>query len=137
VALSSTSIVIGGESETAGGETYAGHVYLYSASTDDLALTLSSPTPAYDGYFGERVALSGTTLVVGGGYATAGGFEEAGQVFSFKSTTGALLHSYVSPSPQTAGQFGWSVAASGSEIAIGAPDETANGDSYGGYVYLY
>src|SRR6267143_3555132 len=59
VAISGTTIVVGAPGETAGG--FAGHAYVFDATTGDLIRTLTSPNTQLEGEFGESVAISGAT----------------------------------------------------------------------------
>lgn len=91
------------------------------------SLTLTSPNPETNGFFGGDV--SGVPDADGDGYddllvsATAenGGATDAGRVYLLSGATGTLLHTLTSPNPESGGRYGFSVS--------GVPD--VNGDGRG------
>jgi len=137
VAISGLTAVVGTRYYTVSGTTYAGRAYLFNASTGALLSTLSSPHPQKDGHFGWSVAISGTTVVVGAPFEKSKGVSLAGRAYVFDATTSALISTLNSPAPQTYGEFGWSVAVSGSLVVVGAPDETSAGLADAGYAHVY
>ena len=137
VALSKTLVVVGAPTENASGVEQGGHVYTFSTKTHALASTLTSPNLETDGNFGESVAVSGNTLVVGASGETAGGDVAAGHAYVFNAKTAVLSFTFQSASPQAQGNFGARVAVGGSLIVIGAPDEAANGVLEAGNVYAF
>ena len=84
----------------------------------------------------------GTSVAVDGDYAVVGaigddiGGADSGVVKVFHSTTGELLWLITNPSPAANDQFGYSVAISGTRLAVGATqDDTGATDA--GSVYVY
>ena len=76
---------------------------------------IKNPGPSNDN-FGQSVTLSGTTAVIGAPYAVQG--EGAAYVFQLSGTTWTQRQELAEPG---GGEFGWSVAMSGSELLIGEP----------------
>jgi hypothetical protein len=89
VAASGNLIVVAAPGETVGGNSSAGHSYVFNAETGALVTTLTSPIPQYNGNFGLSVAISGNIAVVGAPGETADGDAYAGHayIFSVASTT--------------------------------------------------
>lgn len=99
-------------------------------------VTLISPTPTSGDNFGFSVAAVGTNVLIGAPYASPGGVVDAGLAYLFDNT-GVLLQTFSKPTaPVPDERFGWSVAALGTDVLIGAPfDNTAASQS--GAVYLF
>jgi hypothetical protein len=81
----------------------------------------------------ERVA---TRIVVGAVGETVSGFTAAGHVYIFTADTGSLVKTLSSPNPIANGIFGQSVGMTSTTI-VGAPDETASGQSQAGHAYTF
>jgi large repetitive protein len=137
VAMSGTTVVVGAWNETASGDSGAGHAYAFSAVTDDLLSTFTSPNAQANGNFGFSVAISGSTVVVGTYNETASGDRDAGHAYTFNATTGGRISTFTSPNAQVGGSFGTSVAISGTTVVVGAWGEAVSGDGYAGHVYLF
>ena len=119
----------------------AGAAYLFDTATGALLQTFLNPTPANRDFFGDDVALFGNRALISTiGDDTAA--LNAGAAYLFDTLTGALLHTFLNPTPELNNafgnndNFGFSVALSGTRIAIGAPNENVNG-FHNGAVYLY
>jgi hypothetical protein len=137
VAISGYYAVVSAPLESSGGFSYAGNAYVFDAQTGALVQTLTSPSAQEDGSFGLSVAITGTLATVGAPYETSGGFSEAGNAYVFDAQTGALLQTLTSPDAQAEGSFGYSVAASGNIVTIGAYNETADGFLGAGRAYVF
>ena len=137
VAINGTTVVVGAPDETVSGYAEAGQAYVFNATTGTLLLTLTSPTPQAGGWFGASVATNGTVVVVGAPLEGACGSKQAGQVYTFNAMTGALLLTLTSPHCQAYGEFGISVAISGSMLAVGAGGEAAAGLGAAGRAYVF
>lgn len=84
---------------------------------------------------GHSVALGQTLAVMGSPYDNIGG-EDSGVVWVHDASSGALLQRLQNPVPSRDSHFGWSVAVSGTLVAVGVPeDNTAENDA--GIVYVY
>ena len=141
-------LLVGAPLENRGAEN-AGAAYLYSGATGLLVRTLESPNPELDGEFG--VSVSGVSDVNGDGRVDLlvgasredGGATDAGRVYVFNGTTGALLQTLVSPNPELDGQFGSAIAgvsdANGDgrgDVLIGSPSEDGGAEN-AGRAHLY
>jgi hypothetical protein len=137
VAVSGASLVVGDPDHNATGYFFSGAAYLFSSSTGLLTFALANPQPADSGNFGWAVAVNGDDVVVGAPDEIASGLTTAGNVTIFNGSSGAIVTTLVSPNIQSGGFFGFAVASSGSDIVVGAPDETANGMADAGHAYIY
>src|SRR5262245_18628806 len=90
------------------------------ATSYSLALTIPNPAPSSQALFGNSVAAIGTDILVGAPFDDTMG-NDAGAVYRFDGTTGALVQTYFSPTPVAGAAFGDSIAVRGSTIAVGAP----------------
>jgi hypothetical protein len=88
-----------------------------------------------DTRMGHSAALGQTLVVLGSPFDNIGG-EDSGVVWVHDAASGALLQRLQNPAPFKDSYFGWSVAVSGSLVAVGVPeDNTAENDA--GIVYVY
>jgi hypothetical protein len=60
----------------------------------------------------------------------------AGHAYTFNAISGLQITEYTSPSVETNESFGYSVAINGTDLLVGAPFETALGNSNGGHVWV-
>lgn len=102
-----------------------------------LVQSLHSPATARQAgtQLGYAVAIDGDRAVFGSPFDNIGG-EESGIVAIHSSSSGALLEQLVNPRPENGSHFGWSLAISGSLLAVGVPqDDTGANDA--GIVCVY
>ena len=113
----------------------AGAVYIFDARTGELLNTLLSPQGGENDQFGRAITFVGDNVLVGARFDDAFG-DNAGAAYLFDGDTGELLQSFSSPFDAPNAQFGYTVAAMGENVLVGARfDETgANGV---GAVYLF
>ncbi len=134
VGVSGNTVVVGTPYDDTGA-TNAGSAYVFDAATGNLLHTLSKPTPAASDRFGNMVAVSGNTVVVGTPYDDTGA-TDAGSAYVFDAATGNLLRTLNNPTPAAGDQFGYSVAVSGSTVVLGTPyDDTGATDSGSAYIF--
>jgi hypothetical protein len=98
----------------------AGIVKHFRRGDGELLRTLESPAPATGDRFGFSIAVAGTLIIVGAPGDDAAGVD-SGAAFVFDGATGAHLRTLHAPSPIPNAQFGFSVAARGDDIIVGAP----------------
>lgn len=138
---------VGAPGETAGGFSMAGNAYLFNVSTGKLLNTLDSSFPTTDASFGFSIAVGiytecgeHHTACVNESLALVGAPGESnicgdGRAWTF--VNGLVFNGYCSPNPIKDGDFGYSVAIGAGIMAVGAPDETADGLSEAGIVYTF
>ena len=141
VALSGDTAVIGAPLEDTLGHADAGSAYVFVRMANNwrLQAKLSASDLAEGDYFGDAVAISGDTVVVGADWADAGGKTAAGKTYIFtRSGVVWSQQAILTASDAAAGDhFGAAVAVSGDTVAVGAPfDDTSAGDAAGSaYVF--
>jgi|HubBroStandDraft_1064217.scaffolds.fasta_scaffold51816_1 FG-GAP repeat len=137
VAISSTRVVVGAPDETTDAYAQAGNIYVFNDKTPGLVAALSSPNAMAFGEFGISVAILGTTVFAGAWGENASGHIGAGNVYSFDAKTNAVILTFSSPNAQQLGEFGRSVAISGTTLVIGAPGETVSNALDAGRAYTF
>jgi tRNA(Arg) A34 adenosine deaminase TadA len=140
VAVSGTRVVIGATNDKTGAYN-AGSAYVYdlaSATPTVPIATLNNPSPAPNDWFGARVAISGTRVVVGASQDDTGATDSgSAYVYDLTSATPSVpVATLNNPEPAYQDQFGSSVAISGTRIVIGAhSDNTGVPDTGSAYVH--
>lgn len=131
-AISGSTAVVGAPGSTGYGETYIFERGQSGWSTTP-AVTLHNP----DGvpYFGNSVAISGSTIVVGAYGISGDGQAPPGAAYIYvKGHDGwptSPTASLPDPGANNKDGFGWSVAVSGGTVAVGVPREDGGiGDTY-------
>ena len=145
VPTSSTSSTTTSSSSSASVTTIGGHTTSATSTQSEKfpSIFLTSKgngSPSFSttaGEFGESLAVGGSFLAVGAPNETSAQQAGAGNVYVFNSSTGSLLETLTSPSPQLLGAFGWSVAVSGNSVIVGAPGENASQVPAAGHVYIF
>jgi FG-GAP repeat len=138
VAANEKIIVVSAQEDDPNDVDGAGSVYVFDSDTGALLRTLISPHLEVNGEFGRSVAVTGRGDVLVGAWRTSvNGVEGAGHVYLFDGKSGDLLLDIPNPAPDGFGVFGWSVAAIGDNIVIGAPASTVDGLPSSGAVYVY
>jgi sulfur relay (sulfurtransferase) DsrC/TusE family protein len=121
------------------GDYDSGVVKVFDSATGVLLHVLANPSPRTDDYFGNRIAISGTRLVVGA-YADETGANEAGSVYIYDLSSAAPTAPVLTlnnPNPASGDRFGFSVAISGTRVAVGAYQDDPGGVVNAGSVYIY
>lgn len=131
VAIAGDLVVVGALNDDSDA-TDTGIAYIFNADTGALVQTLHNPTPGTGDAFGRSVALQGGNAVIGA-YSDDAGAVDAGAVYVFNASTGALIHSLNNPTPAIADEFGNSVAVDGNFVVVG-DDETAS-NSAGAFLF--
>jgi hypothetical protein len=119
VGLSGNNLVVGAYNEYVGATTNAGAAFVYNASTGALVQTLTQPTPGNGNRFGENVAVSGDTVIVGTPYDGTQGTDN-GIAYAFDAPTGTKLATINNPVTNGTSLFGWGVGAYGGDLYAGA-----------------
>ena len=113
----------------------AGAVYIFDPDTRDERFKLLAPTPQGGDLFGASLAIEGGIVAIGAPGDDAGGVD-AGAVYLYDLTSGAMLRKLVSQDPTPGALFGTSVALEGKHLMIGAPRATRLGEQTGS-AYLF
>ncbi|MGH8428438.1 MAG: FG-GAP repeat protein [Gammaproteobacteria bacterium] len=137
VAVSGTTAIVGANIATINGNMWQGAAYVFSESNgvwSQAAKLTASDGAAYD-TFGDAVAVSGTTALVG----ADGHNGDQGAAYVFSESGGTWSQTAeLTASDGTAGVlFGYSVALDGTTALVGAPDETVNGNASQGAAYVF
>ena len=132
------NILVGAPADNPSGVQNAGSAYLFDGTTGALLLTIPNPnpTPAGGDYFGISVAEIGGDILVGAIEQDPDALPDAGSVYLIDGTTGALLLTIPNPS-SGADDFGFSVAAVGGNILVGAPLDNPDGVTDAGSAYVF
>ena len=111
-------------------QSYSGSAYLFDLSGTQVAKLTASDGAAYD-YFGSSVAISGSTVVVGGVWMG----RDWGSAYLF-DLSGTQVAKLTASDGAAKDYFGRSVAISGSTVVVGAGADDDNGaDSGSAYLF--
>ena len=141
MALDGSTLVVGANGATVGGNAAQGAVYVFTESngtwTQTQKLTVSDGA-AYDN-FGLSVALKGSTILVGSPQATIGGNAGQGALYVFAESNGtwSQVQKLTASDGAANSNFGESVALNGSTALIGANNATVKGHSFQGAAYIF
>ncbi len=129
-------VAIGAPGEDLFGLSNVGQVHIYDRLTETLVRSIPNPSPASGDRFGEAVALSGNTLVVGTKYDDSTG-SDSGQAAIFDVLTGQLVSVIHNPSPAPFDYFGAAVAIEGDTVVVAAQLDDVAGAMNAGSAYVY
>jgi hypothetical protein len=149
VAVSGSTIVVGAPGVTSGSNTYQGAAFVFSETSTGWA-GVHHPTgrlapadaTAYS-LFGQSVAASGHTIVVGAPGHVVGQHSSQGAAYVFTKPASGWATNNPPRAELTASdglayeQFGFSVATSGSTIVAGAPYRKVDGHGSAGEAYVF
>ena len=146
VGITGNTVVVGAEA-TVGGNADQGAAYVFTepgsgwvSMTQTAKLTASDG--AADNYFGNSLAISGNTVVIGAYEATVGGNADQGAAYVF-TEPGSGWASMTQTAKLTASDgaadnyFGFSVAISGNTVVVGAWGATVGGNADQGAAYVF
>lgn len=113
VAISGTNLVAGAFDALGG----IGEAHLFDASTGVFLRTFANPSPDAGDGFGVHVAVDGNAVLIGASRddTTA---SDGGAAYLFDAATGAVLQTFLDPTPATSGQFGFNVSIQGNRALI-------------------
>tara|TARA_R110000744_G_scaffold364411_1_gene472942 strand:- start:261 stop:1583 length:1323 start_codon:yes stop_codon:yes gene_type:complete len=121
VAISDTTALVGAGSNDAG--IASGSAYIFDTTTGQELFKLTASDAAQFDFFGDAVAISGTTAIVGA--------RGSGSAYIFNTTTGQELFKLTAADGEEGDRFGFSVAISGTTALVGADyDDDAAGSVY-------
>lgn len=140
VAISGAQLVITSPWDGAAAS-LAGAAYVFDLNSPNAAVPTTSiynPEPAANDQFGYAVAISGKWVVIGANQDDAGA-NDSGTAYVYDiagATPDAPMTALANPSPAIGDNFGFSLSASGTRVAIGAAyDDTGAADSGSTYVF--
>ncbi len=133
VAISGTTALVGAPNDR--NNTLRGSAYLLDVTTGHQIFKLLPTIGAERNFFGESVATSGNTAVIGDreGDDKRG---DIGSAYLFDTTTGQLRFRIRPNDGADLDAFGSSVAISGTTVVVGSPGDDDRG-SYSGSAYLF
>jgi hypothetical protein len=112
-----------------------GAVYLFDATSGALLRELVDPDPAADDRFGSAVAALGSDVLVGAPFKDTTA-PDVGVAYLLSASSGDVLQQFDNPTPAAGDQFGASLAAVGTSVAVGSwLDDTAADN--GGALYVF
>ena len=139
VAVDRDMVIVGEYAAQVGGVTTGRvHAFMRSGPGWILSQTIDCPMPTAGDLFGDRLAVRDGLLVVGSRGNRPGGLAGAGAAFVFRRVGARyeFMQRLTAPTPQTQGQFGFSVATDGDRIVVGTPYEYA-GTAQPGAVHVF
>jgi hypothetical protein len=134
VAISGTTAIVGALDDDDNG-TDSGSAYLFDTTTGTQIAKLTASDGAANDKFGSRVAISGTTAIVGAVWDNDNG-TDSGSAYLFDTTTGNQLFKLTASDGAANDLFGISVAISGTIAIVGAYGDDDNG-IFSGSTYLF
>ncbi|MHB8742806.1 MAG: FG-GAP repeat protein [Sulfuricaulis sp.] len=140
VALWGTTALVGAQFKTIGSNTNQGaaYVFTFNGSTWTQTQKLIASDGVANDYFGNSVALSGTTALIGAFDKTIGSNTKQGAayVFTFNGSTWVQQQELTASDGAPIDYFGTSVALSGTTALVGAYDKMIGSNSGQGAAYL-
>jgi outer membrane protein assembly factor BamB len=112
----------------------SGAVHVFDLATGTRRFTLPNPTPAQGDGFGIPTRIGNWIFVGAPADDTAGA--DAGAIYMFDATTGALLRTIPHPAPPRGAQFGYHLTPVGQYLAVSAPGKNLGGNDVGA-VYFF
>lgn len=128
------NILVAAPLHTVDGVARAGQAYLFRQDGTHLR-TFQAPDGQVGARFGASVAGVGEMVLIGADQHEVDG-QTAGRAYLFDQN-GALLQTFQAPDPQAGAFFGWSVAAVGDHVLIGARGHDVDGLTNAGQAYLF
>ncbi|MCL1465890.1 Calx-beta domain-containing protein [Argonema galeatum] len=138
VAAVGNNVLIGARFDDSSITPYAaGAAYLFDGTTGALLRTFLRPTPQTFASFGYSVAAVGNNILIGASEDNMATIIDAGAAYLFDGATGALLQTFLNPTPSNGDNFGYSVAAGGNNVLIGASGDDTGALIDAGAAYLF
>ena len=143
VGVSGGTVVVGAPRHNPGGQTWAGAAYTFNKPGGGWATTTTPSGKLNHGvadslFFGEAVAIDGTTLAVGARYDQVPS-TDSGSVYVYTLTGGtwSFLQRLDPPGGASSDYFGASVALSGDTLVGGAPGTNTGSDTDTGKAFVF
>jgi hypothetical protein len=138
VAISGNLVAVGAYQDDAGAaDSGSAYVFDLSTGTPTVPITqLSNPYVGQGDQFGSAVAIFGDFLAVGAPLDDAGAQDAGTAYLYFLNETNSPTFEELGLTPNMGIIFGFTVSISGTLVAVGAPQDSAQ-DFYSGRVYIY
>jgi nucleoside-specific outer membrane channel protein Tsx len=144
VSVSGSTIVVGAEAKTVGSNADQGAAYVFTLSGGSWSQTakLTASDGAANDQFGQRVAVSGSTIVVAAPEHKVGSNVDEGMAYVFVKPAGGWVNA-TETAQLTASDgaahdlFGIVAGVSGSTIVVGDPNHTVGGHVLQGAAYVF
>ena len=147
MAVSGDMVVVGAPNADVGGNVDQGAVYIFNrnqggAETWGQFKKLTSADGAASDRFGMAILLAGDTLMVSAIYTRVGTTYNQGSVYIFERNQGGAdnwgqVKKISAADGSNGDKYGWSLAVSGTTLAVGAIQADVGGNADQGAVYLY
>ncbi|AGH96985.1 outer membrane protein assembly factor BamB family protein [Micavibrio aeruginosavorus] len=137
VALDGNIAVVGSNQKDVGGVVDTGQAYIFNATAGALLFTLDNPAPQTTDVFGINVRIDGNYVAVAATLDNPGGVNDAGSVYVFNASTGALVSTIPNPAPAATDRFGGGLDISGNLVAVGAYWDDPGGVADAGTAYVF
>jgi len=128
-------LIISAYQKDVAGATNTGAAYLFNTN-GTLLITFTNPTPALDDNFGWAVAGVGTNKIVIAANNDSTGATNAGAAYVY-SLNGTLLVTITNPTPAVGDQFGYQLAAVGTDKILISSVANDTGGTNAGAAYLF
>jgi len=128
VSISGTTAIIGAYQDDDGGSN-SGAAYVFNTITGQQLFKLTAADAAADDQFGESVAISGTTAIIGATWDNDAG-NRTGSAYLFDTATGQQLFKLTASDAASISAFGNSVAISNGMAIVGAFFDDSAGSAY-------
>ncbi|MCH8047440.1 MAG: FG-GAP repeat protein [Planctomycetes bacterium] len=132
VAISGETAIVGARD---GDVSRSGAAYLFDVQTGRQLFKLTPSDGRANDIFGDAVAISGNTAIIGAALHGEAG-NETGAAYLFDVTTGEQLFKLTASDGAQGDNFGWSVAIDGNTALVGALGHDDEG-SFSGSAYLF
>lgn len=141
LAISGNLAIVGAPYAGFNNNTNQGAAYIFTRSKGAWteAQELKESSGATDDFFGDSVAIDGTTILVGADGDTVNGAQYQGAVYVYTETNGTWSETQKVTAGDGIGgdYYGTPISASGNTVMIGAWSATINGKYSQGAVYVY
>jgi hypothetical protein len=141
IAVSDSTIVVGAPLKVIGGNFFQGAAYVFEYLDGSWVETqkLTGSDGAADDNFGNSVAITGSTIVVGARGSAIGGNINQGAAYVFERQGGSWVEArkLIAGDGGAGDFFGWSVSVSGSTIVAGAFRDQIGGNLDQGSAYVF
>lgn len=137
VAISGGKLAVSSEKR---GNRGAVFIYVLSGGTWSLSQVINPPMNQDAQKFGQSLAMTATSLVVGApDYSISGAAnrDQGGAVYAFSCTANSCTYRYAIQSPEPGRGYGTSVALSGNTLVIGAPQALTQEPDGKGFVDIF